>query len=52
MVFDTTTSQGKMASRVHMTIYDSGSLAPKQPRQPPPPSRPLLTPPQPKPQTK
>ena len=29
MVFDTTTSQGKMAGRVHMTIYDSGSLAPK-----------------------
>jgi hypothetical protein len=29
MVFDTTTSQGKMAGRVHMIIYDSGSLAPK-----------------------
>ena len=29
MVFDTTTSQGKMVGRVHMIIYDSGSLAPK-----------------------
>lgn len=35
MVFDTTTSQGKMAGRVHMTIYDSSSLAPK-PAQPVP----------------
>lgn len=34
MVFDTTTSQGKMAGRVHMTIYDSGSLAPKPTPQP------------------
>ena len=30
MVFDTTTSQGKMAGRVHMIIHDSGSLVPKK----------------------
>lgn len=30
MVFDTTTSQGKMTGRVHMIIYDSSSIAPKK----------------------
>jgi len=30
MVFDTTTSQGKMTGRVHMIIYDSSSMAPKK----------------------
>lgn len=52
MVFDTTTSQGKMAGRVHMTIYDSGSLAPKNPQPAPAPSASAIDTAKAEPQTK